>query len=141
MAIKIKLQGVKEEFDKLDRETTETINQLSRLQALDTTNKLKAATPIDTGRARNSWSLTKNRNKFKDSKAGPVMPETLPPVSGDKVETLYITNGTPYIENLNQGSSKQAPTRFIEGVILSSNYNIDGVLFETINVGTEKDRD
>lgn len=137
MAIKIKLQGVKEEFDKLDRETTETINQIARVQALDTMNKLKANTPIDTGRAKNSWSLTANKNEFNDAKTGSPRAVSLPPVSSSKTESLYLTNGTPYIENLNEGSSKQAPARFIEGVILSSNYNIDGVLFETINVGTE----
>ena len=141
MAIKIKLQGVKEEFDKLDKETTQTINELARIQALDTVVKLKMATPIDTGRARNSWNLSATKNSFKDAKTGVATMSTLPPASDKKIETLYLTNGTPYIENLNQGSSRQAPARFIEGVILSSNYNIDGVLFETINVGTETGKD
>jgi len=141
MAIKIKLQGVKEEFEKVDRETTETINQLARIQAFDTMNKLKMATPIDTGRARNSWTLTMNKNNFKDAKTGGPSIGSLPSVSDKKVETLYLTNGTPYIENLNQGSSRQAPARFVEQTILSSNYNIDGVLFETINMGTESDKD
>jgi|SaaInlStandDraft_1057018.scaffolds.fasta_scaffold69716_2 hypothetical protein len=141
MAIKIRLRGVKEEFNKLDKETTQTVNELARIQAFDTMNKLKMATPIDTGRAKNSWTLTMNKNSFKDAKSGGSFVTTLPAVSDSKIETLYLTNGTPYIENLNQGSSRQAPARFIESTILSSNYNIDGVLFETINMGSESDKD
>jgi hypothetical protein len=136
MTIKIKLRGVKEEFDKLDKETTEAINSLSRLQAFDTMNKLKEATPVDTGRARNSWNLTANPAGFRDAKSGGSVPSILPQISDKKVETLYLTNGTPYIENLNQGSSRQAPMRFIETTVLE-NYSVDGILFETINVGNE----
>lgn len=131
--ISIKLKGVKDEFNRLDKETTEAINSLARVQALDTLTKLKSATPVDTGRARNSWALTQNKTTFRDAKTGAVLPTTLPPISGNEIETLYLTNGTPYIEDLNQGSSKQAPARFIEATILTT-YSIDGVLFETINL-------
>lgn len=131
--ISIALKGVKDEFARLDRETTEAINSLARLQAFDTMNKLKFATPVDTGRARNSWAVTDNKTTFKDAKSGAVLPTFLPPVSDRKLETLYLTNGTPYIEDLNQGSSKQAPARFVEATILTT-YSIEGVLFETINL-------
>lgn len=52
---------------------------------------LVAATPIDTGHARESWS-----------------------VEGDS-----IVNTADYIEHLNAGSSKQAPLHFIERTLLS----------------------
>jgi len=136
MTVKIKLRGIKEEFAKIDEETKEAVNSLSRLQAFDTMNKIKSRTPIDTGRARNSWNLTTNPVGFRDAKSGGPAPSTLPPISDKKIETLYLTNGTPYIENLNQGSSRQAPARFIESTVLE-NYSVDGILFETINVGDE----
>ena len=131
--IKISLKGVGAEFDTKDKELTYAVNSLARAQAFESVNKLKAATPIDTGRARNSWTLTKNKNEFEDAKGGYNLGGSfLGPIPNNRVETLYATNGTPYIEDLNRGSSKQAPARFIEKTILQ-NYTPAGVLFETIN--------
>ena len=56
--------------------------------------ELVNATPIDTGLARESWSTSKT-------------------LKGHDVK-----NSVEYIEYLNQGSSKQAPARFIEGIAL-----------------------
>lgn len=52
---------------------------------------LKEATPVDTGNARDSW----------------------------KYENGSIINTAEYIENLNEGSSTQAPARFIEQTLLT----------------------
>jgi hypothetical protein len=54
-------------------------------------NKLKEATPVDTGNARDHW-------EFKDGE---------------------IINTVEYIDKLNQGSSSQAPAYFIEKTLLS----------------------
>jgi len=131
--IKIRLEGVDAEFNSKDKELNKTVNQLARIQAIDTLSKLKSTTPVDTGRARGSWTLTKNKNEFKDAKGGYNLGagDTLGPVPDDRIETLYVTNGTPYIEDLNRGSSKQAPARFVEATVLQ-NYTPAGVLFETI---------
>ena len=129
--ISIKLLGISEEFETTDEELTETINQLNAIQALETVNDLKAATPVDTGRAKNSWILSDRENYFIDSLVSSEV-SSLGSASKNKITPLYVTNGTPYIESLNQGSSKQAPSRFVEQVILSKNYNVEGVLFETI---------
>lgn len=55
---------------------------------------LIAATPIDTGAARQGWKLSGSNKGF------------------------VITNSVPYIEQLNRGHSKQAPSYFIERVLL-----------------------
>ncbi len=52
---------------------------------------LKEATPIDTGAARDGWR-----------------------VEGDR-----IVNDVEYIDELNAGSSTQAPTHFVERTVLS----------------------
>lgn len=52
---------------------------------------LKAATPVDTGFARDSWRKTPDG----------------------------IVNDAPYIQELNEGSSEQAPSHFIERTVLS----------------------
>jgi len=138
--IKITLKGVDAEFKSKDKELTYTVNQIARVQAIDTVAKLKERTPVDTGRAKNSWVLSKNKNKFLDAKGGytaSVGGPGLGPVSDSKIETLYATNGTPYIEDLNRGTSQQAPARFVEATIAQQQYTPLGVLFETIT--TNKD--
>jgi len=130
--ISIKLLGVPENLKTADKEFNKTINQLNALQAFDTLEALKRATPVDTGRARNSWILTEKENKFIGNGQG--ASNLLGAPSEESITPLYITNGTPYIESLNEGSSKQAPARFVEQTVLSKNYNIEGVLFETIKM-------
>jgi len=50
-------------------------------------------------------------------------------VSEDKIEQWYITNGVPYIKKLNEGSSKQAPARFIENTVLQNDFTIVGLTY------------
>ena len=54
-------------------------------------NRLKAATPVDTGKAQAGW----------------------------RSEQYKIYNNVEYIDKLNRGSSKQAPTHFVERTLLS----------------------
>ena len=58
---------------------------------------LKEATPVDTGRARDSWKIEETQ--------GMRYP-------------LVVKNNVPYIERLNAGSSKQAPSFFVERIAL-----------------------
>lgn len=73
----------------IEREATKT--KTKTLQAL------RDATPVDTGRARDSWS------------ASDTSPE------GE----FTVTNSVDYIGPLNHGHSKQAPSYFIERVALA----------------------
>jgi len=56
--------------------------------------QLRAVTPVDTGNARDNWTVTK---------------------SG-------VENNTEYLEYLNKGSSQQAPEYFIEKTLLSNRF-------------------
>lgn len=67
---------------------------------LDATADLVAATPVDTGRARQGWQA-----------------ET-PTKLGDQG---HIINDVLYIDRLNAGHSKQAPAGFIESVVQKYN--------------------
>lgn len=63
-----------------------------------TLTNLQSATPVDTGKARDGWEI-----------------------DGDR-----IINEVEYIENLNKGSSRQAPTHFIEKTLLSQKELLPG---------------
>jgi len=69
---------------------------------------LVEATPIDTGLAKASWEVTAINE-----------------------ETLQIKNDVPYIGLLNHGSSKQAPSHFIEMVALKHGKPVGTILTET----------
>jgi len=62
---------------------------------------LKEATPVDTGLARDSWSLEIENGT-----------------------TAVISNSQDYIGSLNSGSSKQAPRYFIEKTILDNGFKV-----------------
>lgn len=73
------------------------------------------ATPVDTGRARGSWSLNYQGDLY-DIAVTDSPPRTVNPAAFQG--RVFITNGTPYIEVLNEGRSPQADPGFIEEIIL-----------------------
>jgi len=94
--LKIKVENVDAEFAKLRVLGNTEIHTKAAGEVADMVGDLAAATPVDTGLARASWSST----------------ETLPGVHN-------VTNTTDYIQYLNEGSSQQAPARFIESIALN----------------------
>lgn len=125
MSVSIKVTGTKETLKGLNDDVTKLINQAQRISAFQAVSALTFNTPVDKGRARSSWILTRLPGIFKDGETGFQGPAVLGPVPTNTIETLYITNGTPYITDLNAGSSLQAPPRFIE-VTVSKYFNTKG---------------
>jgi hypothetical protein len=77
----------------------------SQMVMLDVLLDLRAATPVDTGEARDGWSAR---------------------IDG-------IENRVEHIEFLNKGTSKQAPSHFIERTVLSNkNVSPKGTIVRTI---------
>lgn len=100
------------------------VRRVSRQLVLDVNRKIAENTPIDTGWARSNWIPSKGR--------------PLPQPVGDRenVDLLavssgiaeikswdlfkgpaFITNNVPYINDLNAGTSKQAPPGFVQDSI------------------------
>lgn len=93
--MKIKVQNVKQELSRLKRERSASRRAQAAVLVGAMTSDLKAATPVDTGHARDSWKVT-----------------TRP--DGE----LDVENTAEYIQRLNEGSSQQAPARFVETTAL-----------------------
>lgn len=110
----------------LDRFTS----RLTAKIALDVTANLTKDTPVDTGWARANWVPNIG------SAAGPTQPDGGPEDSdvrsaafsqtagqaqllGYSIQfgKIFISNGVPYIERLNAGSSQQAPAGFVERAV------------------------
>jgi len=133
MPVTVKLRGVQKEFDSKEAELFEFLNASMRARAFQALAELKRRTPVDTGRARNSWVLTQSPAEFRADLAptGGVSTTLANAPSKTKIEQLYITNGVDYIDKLNSGSSKQAPARFIELSVLQF-FEIDGIVFNEV---------
>lgn len=92
-------------------------------------------TPVDTSKALSNWMATLNKPStseigpyFDGDKGSTAKQSSMAAIdaadsniSGRKTsQDIYIVNNVDYIEELNDGSSKQAPAGFIENSILSS---------------------
>jgi hypothetical protein len=77
-------------FTKIDTEQLQ--KELVAKVAAEALEELKSATPKDTGEASESWKQT--------------------------ADGASLTNDKDYIKQLNSGSSKQAPSMFIEAIVL-----------------------
>jgi hypothetical protein len=94
--------------------------KLLRSAVLETDSRLKLASPVDTGRFRASWQVGEN------AAPGGQAPEGnyagTPPLSRigygqERVGNIYsVHNNLPYAEPLANGSSKQAPAGWVQGI-------------------------
>jgi len=127
--IRVKVTGIERELAKAGKDTRAFANRSLRARLFRVMGELKRVTPVDTGRARNSWLATQNKNEFEKTGSGGIPLGLMSNVSEDKIEQWYITNGVPYIKKLNEGSSKQAPARFIENTVLQNDFTIVGLTY------------
>lgn len=88
--MRFKFLNVKSTFQELNDKAQAEVNVYHRRQANLLLSDLRDATPVDTGNARDSWRL-----------------------SGSS-KVINVINDTDYIDELNQGSSQQAPAFFVE---------------------------
>lgn len=105
----------------LIEELTLEIDREARALTLNLLKLLVLATPVDTGRARGNWQVSSRtpRNttlNVTDRSGGISISRAL---SGlERLSRRYwITNNLDYIEDLNRGTSQQAPVRFVETAI------------------------
>ena len=101
----------------------EEVNAVKRKAALRVLTGVTLATPVDTGRAMGNWtvsigapdsSVSENRDRSGGTtiaKGSAVISRALPK------DTIFITNNLPYIVSLNDGSSSQAPAKFVERAV------------------------
>ena len=90
MTIRVSVTGIDSSLLELDSEIKKEVAAELRERVFRSFTRVVAATPIDTGLARASWSKRKRGDKF------------------------VIKNDTSYIERLNYGTARRSGNRFIE---------------------------
>ena len=98
------------------------VDKILRDAATETYKELVELTPVDTGRARAGWNMQRGTPDASVPAPGkkqypkPETPELAPALPGES-STIYISSAIPYILPLNEGTSEQAPKRFVQAAI------------------------
>lgn len=96
------------------------IKKAMKVGIIEALRQVTISTPVDTGRARWSWFLSVKVPSPELPPEGKYrVPQTTERIKALEQnftisDTLYLTNNVPYVPYLNEGSSKQAPARFVE---------------------------
>jgi hypothetical protein len=93
--ISINITGIEAEISKIRNQHAKQSGDSLDKTVKKIVDDLVYATPVDTGAAREAWAVQKTPKGFR------------------------IQNSVPYIEQLNNGHSRQAPSYFIESILLS----------------------
>ena len=104
-------------------------SRLIRKITLDVTANLVETTPVDTGWARANWVPSIGFPRLEPATDSPTVAIVPPQVIVQKAATagifayrleqgsVFVTNNVPYIVELNDGKSTQAPTGFVQAAI------------------------
>lgn len=99
----IRVSGIRETITYVNTRSKDEIDKQKATVMDSLVANLREATPVDTGKARDGWYRTKKS----------------------------IENDVEYIDRLNEGSSEQAPSHFVERTVLSHpGVQPDGVIVE-----------
>lgn len=108
------------EIEKMKQAYELQIKKAMKVGIVEALRQVTISTPVDTGRARWSWFLSIKTPSGEIPPEGkykaPKVTEKIQSISGNFTikDTLYLTNNVPYVPDLNKGSSRQAPARFVE---------------------------
>lgn len=107
----------------LDREFEKEVEgkllQVVQKIGLETLARVVMKSPVDTGRFRGNWNVSINSADYSTSaKVDPLGPATIAtgqtPILGlPEPEVIWISNGLPYANRLENGWSKQAPAGMV----------------------------
>lgn len=99
---------------------SQQMEKLLRVAVLETDSRVKQASPVDTGRFRVSWQVGENAAPGGEKPAGTYSGTPQIERIGyreEKLGNIYsVHNNLPYAEPLANGSSKQAPAGWVQGI-------------------------
>ena len=112
----------KAQMGRISREMDDFVSGVCIDLAVDINRQLEAATPKDTGLAAKNWIAAKKAGKGK--LVSPPAAATAAQLQGIQAiktfdyakgdERIIVENNTPYISDLNDGSSRKAPAGFVQ---------------------------
>lgn len=124
MANELELSEAMQRF--ITRTVPRRADMVKRATALDLQSRLIQATPVDIGYARANWRATRDEVELElpprptkgEQLEAPTVADLAP--SDNPNSTLYVSNNVPYIGELNDGHSAQAPAGFVDATLAAS---------------------
>lgn len=120
--------GYKEDIKRIGIQLDELTSHLMQDLAFGIQGDLAEETPVDTGWAAANWwfgvgtpPVGNSGNKGDVGGREAKQQSTVAEVASYQIKSaqpIYITNGVPYIRNLNEGSSRKAPAMFVDAAVM-----------------------
>jgi len=101
---------------KFSKKTQLNLDIVARKVGFEIWNGVTKKTPVDTGRARASWNLTEEVVNLSTASENVVHGSNAKGSVGritGKGDVIYITNNVDYINELDKGTSQQAPNGMV----------------------------
>lgn len=122
------LSDLSKKMDNLSKKVEEDVNKIAKEVAMEVVTYLAYKTPVDTSKALSNWQVGINTAKTSEIEA--YSPGNNGSTQGASAATtinnadsalkarkfgqdIHITNNAEYIKDLENGSSRQAPTGFV----------------------------
>jgi hypothetical protein len=127
------LQQFAAKMEKMPERIKEAVSDVTSKMVMQMVVELGESTPVDTSQAISNWqaNIGSPRSDFVGphfagsggSTYGASLTKTVGIAAGKTAirrfgQPVFISNNAPYIRNLNQGSSRQAPAMFVEMAVL-----------------------
>lgn len=122
--IKFEFLGLQKVAKAIENQMNEIVKARSEENVQRLLAALIAATPIDTGYARSRWVKFDKSETATPKLKYLVLKRPLGIFNFNVVE-FELSNDAPYIDELNKGHSKQAPSFFIEQTIIAEGFEIE----------------
>lgn len=108
-----------DDIRKFTTKTSQAHNKITRAATLELFSGVIKATPVDTGRARGNWqtavgSPAQAETDREDKSGGAAIAEVEAKTPEGAGQVTYLSNNLPYIDELENGSSKQAPEGMVK---------------------------
>jgi len=109
------IQAFNVDLDQFAKKLNVKLETAVQRLALDAFNRLTKRTPVDTGRARASWTIATGKASDRIPGEGKQEPkgDASAAASIDGTEQVFITSALDYMKYLEKGSSKQAPVGMV----------------------------
>lgn len=139
------LNDLSRRLRKLAKDIPEQVNQLKIDVALTIDYELTNRTPVDTTKAVSNWKVTRiapfpnDVDPYSPGFYGYTASASIAAARADAEknlrgtkpgETIFIVNNAEYINDLNNGSSKQAPAGFVEASVMIGRRKIKDFKFK-----------
>lgn len=139
------LKDLSRRLNTLSKDIPKQVNQLKIEVALELQKELTQRTPVDTTKAVSNWKVTRiapfpnDIDPYSPGFLGYTASASIAAARADAEknlrgtksgETIFVVNNAPYIKDLNNGTSKQAPAGFVQASVMKARQKIKAFKFK-----------